>query len=327
MKELSPEQIEKLRPEARARYEKRLREVKKNRKILMYSGIALGAIVIIMTLCMTVFFNIRSINIAGDGKVYTDEQILMASGIDIGDNMIVTNFKKVEERIEKSLPYVYDAVITKTFTGKVTINITDTKAAIAIKTSQGFVLADMYGKTLETVKSLPENNKLMNLKLKGSITATAGEPFSFSDADEKALYDELIACLDSVSLRSHITEMDLTQRSSIKLVYQGRLRLLLGSSEKLTEKIKSAAKVIEQENEEDPGLIAEINLTIPKKAFVNPVESLEETNEDDDTAVEIINPEEGETTPAEGENGENQGDENGSEDENSGSASQDTENE
>lgn len=327
MKELSPEQIEKLRPEARERYEKRLKEVKRNRKILMYAGIALAAIAVILTLSMTVFFNIRSINIAGDGKVYTDEQIIMASGIDIGDNMIVTNFKKVEERIEKSLPYVRDAVITKTITGKVTITVTDTKAEIAVKTPQGYAVSDINGKVLEIVKDIPESGSIMNLKLKGGIKATVGEVFEFNDANEKTLYDELVKCLDSAGLRKHITEMDLTQRSSIKLIYQGRLRLLLGSSEKLTEKIKSAAKVIEKENEGDPALIAEINLTIPKKAFVNPVESLEDTEKDDDAAIEIINPEEEETTLAAGENGESQSEENSSEDENSGDESQDDENE
>lgn len=321
MKELSPEQVEKLRPEAKERYEKRLKEVKRNRKILMYVGIALVAIAVILTLSMTVFFNVSWINVTGEGEKYTPDQILMASGLEIGDNMIVTNFKKAEERIEKNLPYVHDAVITKTVTGKVTIAITYTKAEIAIKTPQGYILADMNGKTLETVKELPEEGSLMNLKLKGGISATAGETFTFNDDNEKALYDEIINCLDTVDMRSKITEMDLTQRSSIKLVYMGRLRLLLGSSEKLMEKIKSAAKVIEKEDEEDPALIAEINLTIPKKAFVNPVESLEDSGEDDDAATEIINPEENETTvPTD----ENQGEENSENSADSGDAVQES---
>ncbi len=304
MKELSPEQIERLRPEARERYEKRLKEVKKNRKIVKYAGIALGVAAIFLILSMTVLFNISSITVDGTGKKYTQDQIIMASGLNVGDNMVRTSFKKVEERIEKSLPYVYDAVITKTITGKVTITITDTRAAIAVKTPQGFILANPDGKTLETVKELPKNNNLMYLRLKGSITATAGEPFTINDAVEKALYDELITNLTEVKLRNHITEMDLTQRSSIKLVYQGRLRLLLGSSEKLDEKLKSAAKVIEKENAEDPALIAEVNLTIPKKAFVNPVESLDIKDKDDDETTQIINPEEGQTSSTDENTGE-----------------------
>lgn len=296
MKELSPEQIERLRPEARDRYEKRLKEVKKNRKIAMYAGIAVAVIAVCLVLSMTVLFNVSSITVESTGKKYTDDEIIMASGLDLGDNMVRTSFKKVEERIEKGLPYVADAAITKTITGKVTINITYTTAAIAVKTPQGFVLANPEGKILEIVKTLPQNTKLMHLKLKGSITATVGETLSINDANEKALYDEIMECLIASGLRGHITEMDISQRSSLKLVYQGRLRLLLGSSEKLDEKIKSAAEVIGKENEDDPSLIAEINLTIPKKAFVNPVESLDNTDENDDSTTQIINPEEGETS-------------------------------
>ena len=334
MKELSPEQVERLRPEARARYEKRLKEVKKNRKIVKYAGIGLGVAAIFLILSMTVLFNISSITVDGTGKKYTQDQIVMASGLNIGDNMVRTSFKKVEERIEKSLPYVYDAAITKTITGKITITITDTRAAIAVKTPQGFMLANPDGKVLEIVKELPKSKNLMYLRLKGSITATVGETFTINDAAEKALYDEITANLADVKLRDHITEMDLTQRSSIKLVYQGRLRLLLGSSEKLDEKLKSASKVIEKENAEDPALIAEVNLTIPKKAFVNPIESLDIKDKDDDSTTQIINPEEGQTSSTDENSGEetnesteNSGEETNENTDNSGDSTSDDEDE
>lgn len=310
MKELSPEQVARLRPEARERYEKRLAIVKRNRKILKIVCISLAAVAVVLTLSMTVLFNISSISVKGTGTKYSSDQILMASGIDVGDNMVRTNFKKVEERIEKGLPYVLDAKITKTVTGKVTINITDTKAATAVKTSQGYVIADVNGKTLEIVKTLPENSKLMLLKIKGTVTATPGEPFAFNDANEKALYDELMTLLNEVGIASDLTEMDLTNRGSLKLIYQNRLRLLLGSTEKLDEKIKSGAQVIEKENANDKELIAEINLKIAKKAFVNPLESLDPPKEDPDVEVPVINEE---TT---GENGENNGETDSDEDEN-----------
>ncbi len=320
MKELSPEQVARLRPEARERYEKRLAIVKRNRKILKIVCISLAAVAVVLALSMTVLFNISSISVKGTGTKYSADQIMMASGIDVGDNMVRTNFKKVEERIEKGLPYVLDAEITKTITGKVTIKITDTKAVTAVKTSQGYVLADVNGKTLEIVKTIPENSNLMILKIKGTVTATPGEPFAFSDENEKALYDELMILLNEAGIASELTEMDLTQRSSLKLIYQNRLRLLLGSTEKLDEKIKSGAQVIEKENANDKELIAEINLKIAKKAFVNPLESLDPPKEEDDAEIPVINEE------ITDENGENNSENNSAEDENeSGSQQENTE--
>lgn len=295
MKELSPEQVARMRPEARERYEKRLKIVKRNRKILSAVCIALGVIAVVLVLSMTVLFNISSIKIAGTGTTYGEKEIIMASGLNVGDNMVRTNFKKVEERIEKNLPYVMDAVITKTLSGKVTINISDTKAAIVIAVEDGCIITDAQGKTLAMQKNLPDNSKLMILKLKGVVSATPGEVFTFENEEEKKIYDQLVSELTTAGMFKDITEMDLTQQSSIKLVYQGRLRLLLGASDNLSEKIRGGIKAIEQENERNPELIAEVNLTIPKKVFVNPLDSLEPPVEEE-TATEPTEQENGETT-------------------------------
>ncbi len=295
MKQLSPEQVARMRPEARERYEKRLKIVKRNRKILSAVCIALGIIAVVLVLSMTVLFNISSIKIAGTGTTYGEKEIIMASGLNVGDNMVRTNFKKVEERIEKNLPYVMDAVITKTLSGKVTINISDTKAAIAIAVEDGCIITDAQGKTLAMQKNLPDNSKLMLLKLKGGVTATPGEVFTFENEEEKKIYDQLVYELTTAGMFKDITEMDLTQQSSIKIVYQGRLRLLLGASDNLSEKIRGGIKAIEQENERNPELIAEVNLTIPKKVFVNPLDSLEPPVEEE-TTTEPTEQENGETT-------------------------------
>ncbi len=299
MKELSPEQVARLRPEARERYEKRLKIVKRNRKILSISCIGVSAVLVILILSMTVLFNISSINIGKKSTKYTVEEIVMASGLNIGDNMVRTNFSKVEERIEKSLPYIKDAVINKSISGKITIDIIDTKATTIIKCAQGYAIADADGKTLEIVKSVPENNTLTAIHLKGAITAAPGEFIVLSDAEEQALYDSLKAVLASEGLLSGITDIDLTQRSSLKLIYQNRLRLLLGTADNLEEKIKSGAQVIEKENEQDPELVAEINLTIPKKVYVNPMETLypvEEEEKDKDASNKQDEPESSEDT-------------------------------
>lgn len=286
MKELSPEQVERLRPEARERYEKRLKIVKRNRKILSIFCISISAVLVVLVLSMTVLFNISTINIGKKSAKYTADQIVMASGLNIGDNMMRTNFSKVEERIEKSLPYVKDAVILKSASGKITINITDAKPAMIVKSAQGYAVTDTDGKVLETVKGIPENNLLTVVYLKGSVTATLGEIMVPGDADEQALYNELKTLLTSEGLFSGITEIDLTQKASIKLIYQNRLRLLLGTSDNLEEKIKSGAQVIEKENALDPELIAEVNLTIPKKVYVNPLETLNPAEEEEADAQE-----------------------------------------
>lgn len=288
MKELSPEQVARMRPEARERYEQRLKIVKRNRKILGIGCAVIAAVAVIVLLSITVLFNISSIKVGKPSEVYTADQIIMASGLTVGDNMVLTNFHKVEERIEKSLPYIKDAVVSGSASGKVVITVTDAAASIVVQADNGYVIADADSKVLEIVPELPEDNALMVLKLNGGITYSLGENFVLNDAEENDLYNVLSGYLDSSGLLGKITKMDLTDSLSLKLIYQGRVRLLLGTSDNMDEKIKSAAKVLEQEDAQNPELIAEINLTIPKKVFVNPLESLYPQEEE-----EIPVPEEG----------------------------------
>lgn len=275
MKEFSPEQVARMTPEARARYEKRLKIVKRNRKIL--AGVCTFFVVAIVAaaLCLTVLFNITSIKVTKTGAIYTANEIILASGLNNGDNILRTNFDKAAERIEKNLPYVLEATITKKLSGAVTISIKDTTAAVIMNTADGYAIADINGKVLEIVKEIPEDAKFMTIKAKGEIQAVPGEKFSFADSAEKELYDELVGHLKTAELFDKVTAIDISDRTSLKVEYQNRLRLLLGSSDQLDVKLRGGVEVIAAEDSKDPNTIAEINLMIPKKVFVNSIDSLE----------------------------------------------------
>ena len=290
MKEFSPEQVARMTPEARARYEKRLKIVKRNRKILaVVCGTALVAIVVLV-MCMTVLFNITSIKVAKTGAIYNANEIILASGLNNGDNMLRTDFEKAADRIEKNLPYVLEATVTKKLSGAVTISIKDTTAAMIMHTPDGYAIADIHGKVLEKVKELPENTKLMTIRTKGDFKAELGEKFYFADTAEQELYDEIVAHLKNAGLFEKITAIDISDKSSLKVEYQNRLRLLLGSADQLEVKLRGGVEVIAAEDSKDPNTIAEINLMIPKKVFVNSVDSLE-------APTVITLPEEGASQP------------------------------
>ncbi len=293
MKELSPEQVAKMRPEARERYEERLRIVKRNRKILGIFCAVLAGALILLVLSLTILFNITSINVSKKSAFYSEQEIIIASGLDAGDNMLRTDFDKVCDRIEKNLPYILEATVTKKLSGAVTINVKDTTAAMLFESNQGYALADINGKVLEIIKEIPEDAKFMVIKADCELDAVPGEKFAFRE--EKAngetkgvnekLYDSIIKELKAADMLKNITLIDISNRSSITLEYQNRLRLLLGANEQLDIKLKSAAETIKAEDSKDPTTIAEVNLTIPKKVFVNSIDSLDEPEEDIDDTI------------------------------------------
>lgn len=281
MKQLSDEQLEKLSPESRAKYENDLRKVSRNRKILVGLSGAVLAVLILIVLSLTVLFNITSIKVTQAGKTYTADQIIMASGLDVGDNMIRTNFDSAAYRIETSLPYILEAKITKKLSGEVKISVTDTSEAFIVDFGKGDLLVtDKNGKALKTLKEYPEDCKLMKILSASEVFSTIGSDFILSDPDENENYAAIISKLEELGLLEKITEIDLRDQNSLKVVYENRLRLLIGSADNLDTKLRSAAETIKIENENDLTTIAEINLTIPKKVFVNPLASLDPQEEE-----------------------------------------------
>lgn len=277
MKQLTHEQIDRLTPELREKYFKQLKKVKRNRKIL--AGVIAFVVVAVVAaaLSMTVLFNITSIKVKQAGKFYSEQEIISASGLDNGDNMIRTNFKTASKRIETMLPYVLEARIDKSLSGAVTITIKDDKASMIFSVKNGYAIADADGKVLEIFAKEPENSKLMVLKTGQELTAKPGEYIGFKDENEQSLYETICEALKKAKLYNKTTGIDISSPANIKIEYQHRLRIKIGDISDIDTKLTAAVKTIAMEDESDPNLIGEVNVMTPKKVYVNPLDSLDET--------------------------------------------------
>lgn len=276
MKKLTLEQLERMNPEAREKYKKDLKRVSRNRKIL--AGI-IGFIIIAVlcaTLSMTVLFNISTIKVAKAGSYYTEKDIISASGLDVGDNMLRTDFDSAADRIEQMLPYVLEAQIKKTASGNVTITVKDDTASLIFKAENGFAVADSEGKVLEILSEKPEKSSLIIFTAAKKLNAVPGESIGFEDSTEADIFNSLTAALKNADLYDKITGIDISKHSNIKVEYQGRMRIKLGDISDIDAKLEAASKTLEMENENNPNTIAEVNAVNPKKVYVNPLDSLDD---------------------------------------------------
>ena len=276
MKKLTARQIASMTPEARERYEKKLKIVTRNRKILFGIVAVVVVAAVFAVLSLTVLFNVSEVKVAKAGKHYQPEQIIEAADVEVGDNMVATNWDRVKEKVEQKLPYVLSLEIKKTASGKITFSVVDDTATLVFKTSKGYALADANCKVLEIVKEKPKNKGLTLLTVKNRINADPGETISFSDDGESILYDTIRTAIKNSGI-GNITGIDISDPENIYLEYQNRYRLYLGNSEDIEYKLREAKKIIAEEDENDPNQIGEINLSILKKVYVEKLDTLEET--------------------------------------------------
>ena len=276
MKKLTARQIASMTPEARERYEKKLKIVTRNRRILFGTVAVVVVAAVFAVLSLTVLFNVSEVKVAKAGKHYQPEQIIEAADVDVGDNMVATNWDRVKEKVEQKLPYVLSLEIKKTASGKITFSVVDDTATLVFKTSKGYALADANCKVLEIVKEKPKNKGLTLLTVKNRINADPGEIISFADDGESILYDTIRTAIKNSGI-GNITGIDISDPENIYLEYQNRYRLYLGNSEDIEYKLREAKKIIAEEDENDPNQIGEINLSILKKVYVEKLDTLEET--------------------------------------------------
>ena len=276
MKKLTARQIASMTPEARERYEKKLKIVTRNRRILFGTVAVVVVAAVFAVLSLTVLFNVSEVKVAKAGKHYQPEQIIEAADVDVGDNMVATKWDRVKEKVEQKLPYVLSLEIKKTASGKITFSVVDDTATLVFKTSKGYALADANCKVLEIVKEKPKNKGLTLLTVKNRINADPGETISFSDDGESILYDTIRTAIKNSGI-GNITGIDISDPENIYLEYQNRYRLYLGNSEDIEYKLREAKKIIAEEDENDPNQIGEINLSILKKVYVEKLDTLEET--------------------------------------------------
>ncbi len=243
------------------------RKKRNRRKKKIIHAVLGGVFLLIATvLVLFLFFNINQITVSGDG-VYSEADIIEMSGEKIGDNLIFLSSKKINANLTENLPYVGSVKIKRHLPATLELVIIKTTAEYAVMTDGAYALLDGNGKVLEKGLSfVGENITVANL---GKVTsADTGKTVVLEDGQifEKLL--ELKKAFAETGL-SGITSVDITNIYDIKLVYKGRITLILGETDgnSLVHKLSLAKEAIKTQDAENDAYRGTINLTVNGKAY------------------------------------------------------------
>lgn len=275
------------------------RKKNKRKKLIIRSAIFCLFLVIGVVLVLTMFFNINKITVTGDA-VYSVDDITSKSGVEIGDNLIFISKDEINEKISTELPYVKSVKVKRHLPSGLELVITKTEAEYAIIENGYYTLLNDNGKVLESgLEFIGENITLLNM---GEIlSAEVGYEI---EPESKKVFDKLVlidtACkecgLDDVS------SIDLSDIYNIKLVYQGRITLELGETDKdnTYKKLALGKSALETQNEENPNYRGVINLTVDGKGYWSEETSTTEPQNEESTSENTIedNSESAEEQPA-----------------------------
>lgn len=94
------------------------------------------------------FFRVNQVVVTGNSR-YSAQEVIAASGVELGDNLFLVNRPQTAQRILSQLPYVENAVPVHRLPDTVELHITECVPAAAVRSEGSWWLMDARGKLLE----------------------------------------------------------------------------------------------------------------------------------------------------------------------------------
>lgn len=240
---------------------------RRRRMILFYLFTFFLVIAAAVTLSLTVLFRIDTIRVENTSS-YSQEEILEACGIQTGENLFLADVDGAQKRVDEKLPLTGRVSVTRKLPATVVVTVEEPVVSAAFEQDGKYILLSDEEKVLQITDTQPSGCPVVaGLTLKDP---QAGKKAKASDEKALAAFEKVTETLEKCQLFDDITRIDVGDIYQMMVVYQGRIRILLGTSNDLETKINAAKKIVEQELGEDEKGELDVSLTRDlKKAYYN----------------------------------------------------------
>ena len=236
-------------------------------------------VVAVFILGVAIFFKVSEIQVTGN-NLYTADQVVEASGIGSGDNLMTLGKASAAGRIIALLPYVEAVQIERILPDTVVIHVQESDAVYAVAADDGTSwLMNGSGKILEQADvSATGYPRLLG------ITAQApesGMQIVCEETENLEAAMTVIELLETTDFISQITEINVEKSYDIIVWYGDQLEIHLGGTNEMEYKMQFLAAVLENDQVQAGGVI---DLTLEEKnvAIFKPWGSSQDLTSDSD---------------------------------------------
>ena len=226
----------------RTKQSKANREARAAGKARQVRSSALGKLLIMLAVVaaivfgVAIFFKVNTIEVQGN-SVYSADQIIEASQIQQGDNLLTVNKALAVGNIKAALPYVEDVSIARSLPDGIIIQVRESVISFAVMTDTNACwLIGPGGKALERI-----------------------EPAALDVMKE----------LDGTGLLEHIRVIDVEKEYDMTLWYDDRYEIKLGGTDEMAYKIRYLCSILDQLSEFQAGTI-DLTQATQKRATFQP---------------------------------------------------------
>ncbi len=159
------------------RYSHRSRTRRRNRGRFgpLFKLMCVVAVIVALTVGATVFFRVERVTVSGNQR-YTQEEIIAASGIQLGDNLYSLNKVRIDRSIRTTLPYVGELTINRALPSTILITVTEWEAVAQVAVPDPERVSALQGARLEAdpeAEPLQTAQELWLISVKGKLLEPA----------------------------------------------------------------------------------------------------------------------------------------------------------
>lgn len=253
------------------------------RRRLIAKLATMAAVVLALIVGVTIFFRVQKVQVSGNAK-YTAQEILDASGIEMGENLLSIGKSRAAGKILAAFPYVDQVQIGIKLPNTVNIDIVEVEATYAIAADGGWWLMDAGGKLLEPVENPADYTQVTGISAEapapgGTLKAKESAETSEDDSEEMrgSAADRATAALEILKVLSEedrtaqVTSVDVSELYNLQVWYGEKYQVILNGPTELTYKARYMVQAVEQlEKDGYRGGILDLTFTEPGKATFTP---------------------------------------------------------
>lgn len=228
---------------------------RRRRGAVIYTPVAILLIVTIVIFGISVFFRISDIMVRGVTK-YTAEQIVAASEIKVGDNLVFVDPGRTAAKIKTKLPYLNEVIVEKIVPNRVDIIVTESLPIAVVTVDGSRWILDQEARVLEEADEFSADDKISVTGINPK-SATVGRPLEVDGSEQtKLLYlANVLTAIQSAGIAEDVSSVDVSNIGSIKFSYAGRFTVILGNGEDVDYKLIKLRDVMERLKQDDRGKI------------------------------------------------------------------------
>lgn len=229
------------------------RRKSRHHSTMIYTPLAAVLVLIIVIFGVSVFFRVTTIEVTGSSR-YTADEIIAASGLQVGDNLFLINSDAAALRITTSKPYIAEVWIEHRIPDVAIINVKESVAFAVIADGADYWKIDATGRILEHT-DFSGTSGLIRV-----VGVSAENPKEGAMLDVGGSYKtqlgyllDILKAIDNAGIGKDVTNLDVTNISAISFAYKGAVSVRFGGGENADFKIFNFVSVMESKPDDFTG--------------------------------------------------------------------------